>query len=616
MVDFNLSQYILCEASSLAELHSIGNGFKLEITNSTVTQRLVDIPLMHSYLSFQMDTEEIELYPGIFYAQAAKAALLRGTINKDPTSTYPMKGCGLYFDLVLNVENKENTLAKDVNFIALIPLVTPLVDGEDEGSIAHVVPVLEKYYRKHNYTYPWTQIENREIDFIDYAEIAGKNVCYVDDFDTPVKLSRNQRDDEETNKILNKFELPNDINITLDEKAGATRGISPNTFLRQLYFTDAEKFYETAAPRKSLFINTATEEGAKAYYGNDPIPENETDADNKNVAKVHLAFIRVDTYFYTSMFNQYQLPSGFDGNVLISIDKFDQSGDDEFENGKILGEIKPKIRHPGHYNSSMPDYHTLEPNQYYNAMRRYDNMIQYDPTDAEQLKELQKRTNDTVKLTHLMVPNKDTFIRRAGNIYGFKENSDKSGYLEQYPSVKFVFGHSIPLTLDPAITRLGGYVEIILPSGVKFNDEDPVEADRITTSADNVAFFLTEYDKNTGSLKLYFRRGLMPNEAYGLPSKCEAYLENLNSNTNITITLKIYELKFDFNSPTLESYYLVNTTNDLTAVYKSFYSFPCLYLENKLSRKSTFSDEDSKDMYEYELMNPFASVHWEALPER
>ena len=604
LADFNLSQYLLCEASSLAELSSIGNKFKIEITNSTVTQRLVDIPLMHSYLSFKLGTENIEIYPGIFYAQAAMAAVLRGTLNKDPTSTYPMSGCGLYFDLVLNVENKENTLAKDVNYIALIPLVTPLVDGEDEGAIAHVVPVLEKYYRKHNYSYPWIQIENREKDFIDYAEVAGKDVCYVDDFDTPVKLSRNQRDDEEVNKILNKYELPTDETITLDEKAGATRGISPNTLLRQLYFTDAEKFYETAAPRLSLFINTATEKGAKAYYGEDPIPDDEKDLDNANVARVHLAFIRVDTYFYTSIFDQYQLPSGFDKDVLISIDKFEQS---DILEGKIFGEIRPKVKIPGHYNSSKPDYNTLEPNQYYNALRRYDYMKQYDPTDPEQLKELQKRTNDTIKLTHLMVPNKDPFVKRAGNIYGFKENSatDKSGYLEQYPSVKFVFGHSIPLTLDPAITRLGGYVEIILPSEVNFKDEDPAEADRITTSADNVAFYKTEYDKDTRVLKLYFRRGLMPNEAYGLPSKCEAYFENLNSTADITITLKIYELKFDFSSQALETYYL-RDTKEITAVYKSFYSFPCLYLENKLSRKSTFADEESRDMYEYELMNPFA----------
>ena len=59
--------------------------------------------------------------------KAALAAVLRGTINKDPTSIYPLEGYGRYFDLVLNVENKEATEAKDVNYISLIPLVTPLL---------------------------------------------------------------------------------------------------------------------------------------------------------------------------------------------------------------------------------------------------------------------------------------------------------------------------------------------------------------------------------------------------------------------------------------------------------------------------------------------------------
>jgi hypothetical protein len=100
----------------------------------------------------------------------------------------------------------------------------------------------------------------------------------------------------------------------------------------------------------------------------------------------------------------------------------------------------------------------------------------------------------------------------------------------------------------------------------------------------------------------------MPNENYGLPSKCEAFLENLNKKANFSVTLNIYQLKYDFSSESLESYYKVedSTINDLNSVYKSFYSFPCLYMENKLSRKSTFDPESTNEMLEYELMNPFA----------
>ena len=607
--DLNHSQYLLCEASSINKLTSIVGEFKIEITDYQVTQRLYDIPLMHSSFSFKIGSgdniETIEVTPGIFYGQAAVAAVLRGTLNKDPTSAYPMKGKGLYFDLVLNVENKENTLAKDVNYIAQIPLVTPLVDGEDEGLIAQVVPVYEDYYFKHNFTYPWVDIEERPRDYIDYAEVAGKNICYVDDFDTPVKLSKNQRTDEGI-EYPNKFELPNDTKIEMDEKMGSSKGISPYTLLRQLYFVDAERFYETAHSRQSLFVNTATEEGAKAYYGNDVIPENERDGDNEKIAKVQCAFIRVDTYFYTSIFNQYQLPSGIDGNVLISIDKFNQSNAPIID--AQLGFIRTELQNPGHYNSSLGKYKTLKPNEYRNPFRQYKNMKQYDPTDPDDLGELQTLTNGSVKLSHFMSPNKHPLIKNAGNIYGFKKEGDHGhGYLEQYPSVKFVYAHSIPLVLAPEITRLGGYVEIKLLNGVRFLEDNPIEKDRITTSADNVAFYKYEYNKDTGIVKLYFRRGLMPNENYGLPSKCEAYFEELNSYANTTVELNIYELKHDFSQVSLESYYKIESAHkEITAEYKSFFSFPCLHLENRLSRKNPYKDEPNKDMYEFELMNPFA----------
>ena len=604
--EFNKSQYLLCQAASIEQLHSIGSQFKIEITNYTVTQKLVDIPLLFSSLSFEMENELIQLNPGIFYAQAAIAALLRGTLNKHPSSAYPMLGRGLYFDLVLTVENKENTLAKDVNYIAMVPLVTPLVDGEDEGKVAQVIPPYEDYYFRHNFSYPWVDIDNRSRDYVDYAEVAGKNVCYVNDYDTPVKLSKNQRSDEKVD-YPNKFNMTKNENITLDEQQGPSKGISPYTLLRQLNFVDAERFYETAAPRQTLFINPATEIGAREYFKGGDIPLEEQDIEDPTKGRVHLAFIRVDTFFYTSIFNQYQLPKGLDGTVLLSIDKFEQGNTKE---DKTLGAIRAKIRTPGHYDWTKGRLNTLQPNQYTNPMRQYKNIKQYDPTNPADLKTLQEMTNDndTIKLTHFMMPNKISLIHRAGNIYGFAEDdSDGNGHLIEYPSVKFVYAHSIELILAPEITRLGGYVDIILDEGVDFSIDDPVEEDKITTSADNVAFFKNEYIRDTHTVRLYFRRGLMPNENYGLPSKCEAYLENLNKKENFTVTIKIYELKYDFSSETLESYYLIeNATKEIEAVYKSFFSYPCVYLNNKVSRKSSFSDKESRDMFEYELMNPFA----------
>ena len=609
----NKEKYIKCSLTSLSKLNSFSKEFKLELTDYSITSRLNDIPLMYSKIKYKDNeiNKDIVNTPGIFYAQAAVAALLRGTINKDPTSYYPLDGFGRYFDLVLNVENKEATEARDVNYISLIPLVTPLFDGEDEGSVAKIVPLYDNYYDDHEYIFPWTSIENRGVDYIDYVEVAGKNVCYVADYDTPVKLSKVERSSLTEENVKNLFSPTG--NAEPDDYAGLDKATNANSLLKQIYFGDNEKFYETASARTSLFINTAAEEGAKALFGDESnIPEGLKDPYNSKRTKVQYAFIRVDTYFYNSMFGQYQLPDGFNDTILISIDKFDQSSL-QTPKGNALSELKAEIVNPGYYNSSKEKFKKLKPNEYANSLKQLKFMKQYDPTNVNDLKELQSITNSTIYVSHFMVPFTDkNGVTKAESILGFKEfdkeHGDGSGYLEQYPSVKFVKGHSIELILKPEITRLGGKVEIILPSDVSFIVDDPVNGEEsITTSADNVAFYKTEYNKETKIITLYFKRGLMPNENYGQPSKCKVFLENLNKKEDFDITLKIYNFKYDFSNDDLESYEPQSEEDKVvTANYISFFSLPCLYMENKLTRTNSFSEEDDHKMYEYELMNPFA----------
>ena len=600
------SKYIKCTIPTLDKLSSVTKEFKIEITDYSITSLLNDIPLMYSKVKYtDGEINKDMLYtPGIFYAQAALAAVLRGTINKDPTSYYPQEGWGLYFDLVLNIQNKENTEARNVSYISLIPLVSPLFDGEDEGSVAKVIPLYENYYENHNYSYPWLDVNNRGVDYIDYVEVANKGVCYVSDYDTPSKWGKVTRSSLE-GIVDNLFEPHG--NAVADDYAGLTKATNANSLLKQIYFADNEKFYETASPRISLFINTATKEGAEAMFGNN-IPADLVDPHDSTKTKTQYAFIRVDTYFYNSIFGQYQLPDGFDDKVLISIDRFDQSS--LTPDGDSLSDIKRVLVNKGHYDSSKERYNRLKPNEYANSLRQLKFMKQYDPTKPEELEALQQLTKSKVYMSHYMVPFTDnTKINNADSIIGFQldpSKSDGSGFLTQYPSVKFVKGHSIELILEPEITRLGGKTEIQLPSGVSFEVEEPIEKEEsITTSADNVAFYKTEYDKTKNIITLFFKRGLMPNENYGQPSKCKVFIENLNKKENFDVTIKIYDFKYDFSKENIEAYE-EQKTKEVTASYIPFFSLPCLYIENKLTRTNEFSNEEFHEMSEYELMDPFA----------
>ena len=196
---------------------------------------------------------------------------------------------------------------------------------------------------------------------------------------------------------------------------------------------------------------------------------------------------------------------------------------------------------------------------------------------------------------------------KAGSILGFERtNDDGSGHLKQYPLVKFVYGYSIDLVLDPAVTRLAGSAQIILGEA-NFGNQDPIIKERIAISADNMGFYKTEYYKEINTIIVYFKGGLMLNEIYGQPSKCKVFIENLNKKESFDVTLKIFNLKYDFGSENLESLILVEEeTKTIIDAYIPLFSLPCLYMENKLKRKTTFLDEVSHNMYEYELMNPYA----------
>ncbi len=97
----------------------------------------------------------------------------------------------------------------------------------------------------------------------------------------------------------------------------------------------------------------------------------------------------------------------------------------------------------------------------------------------------------------------------------------------------------------------------------------------------------------------------MPNENYGQPSKCKVFIENLNKKENFDVTIKIYDFKYDFSKENIEAYE-EQKTKEVTASYIPFFSLPCLYIENKLTRTNEFSNEEFHEMSEYELMDPFA----------
>ena len=110
---------------------------------------------------------------------------------------YPFPGRGYPADTVLQVENKENTVARDVVYYGVIPLISPLVDGSNQAAVAISMEFYNKYYTSkvtegsNNYYVPFTETTQNE--YIDFQELSGKDVILGADWDQQVKISKELR---------------------------------------------------------------------------------------------------------------------------------------------------------------------------------------------------------------------------------------------------------------------------------------------------------------------------------------------------------------------------------------------------------------------------------------
>lgn len=199
------------------------------------------------------------------------------------------------------------------------------------------------------------------------------------------------------------------------------------------------------------------------------------------------------------------------------------------------------------------------------------------------------------------MPVVDPEVQRADNILDWTVNADGTGYLTGYPSLQFVYGHTLGISVSPNITRQGGRFEIVLPSGVAFKS-DPIANGWVTYSADQVAFYQTTYSAATNTITSFFKRGLQPNEAYGKDSALQVMIEQLTISTNTSVTLSVYGMNYDLSNPG-SNYedYVLETTVTVPLLYGSFYSLPAVEMHIKLNRSA-----GNTQMLPYEMMQPYA----------
>jgi hypothetical protein len=113
-----------------------------------------------------------------------------------------------------------------------------------------------------------------------------------------------------------------------------------------------------------------------------------------------------------------------------------------------------------------------------------------------------------VRKTHYLYPvNQDLY---PSDLEAFDE---KGGYADYSDIVKLIRPHTTTMLIPPETSRKGGKI-IIKLNNLEF-DGDAIQEDLVSFSADQIAFYNTIYDAVNRTITAYFKRGQMPNEAYG-----------------------------------------------------------------------------------------------------
>ena len=602
LTDMDMTSYIQCTLSELQKYSEFSKEIVIEITDQSVTQKATDIALFYPLLEFtDFETNErINIDYGAVTVTAALSAILRVTANSEPPGDYPVFGYGNYLDQVFNVENKENTIAKNINLITVIPLVSLLVNDIRENSVVHTLKFYDQYYKDHNYKYPFTKTLV-DVDYIDYAELSDKGIIFDNDFDEPVKYIKVERNDLKKNNLVdNLYEPSGNVKTNVDENN--LLKTNSQMLLKELCYHDADIFYEVADFRRFVFIDTSTKEGAQTYY-NGNIPEEEKDPADPTRAKIEIPFARVDFYFESDP--NYQVPTNITDDMAFTIDKY--KPEPIITTDREINNYTANISKVGSFNSEKNDGKLIE-DEFYNVLKQHTKIKKF----INPLKPGYNITEDfpDIKVSHYLVLIPGTRIQRAGSIKGFIEeetgNDYKHGYLEEYPEVKFIYAHSVRFNIAKNLTRLGGKLIIDLGTSTFKNDKLPEENDFVTLSVDGVAVYKIEYDYVKGVKNIitaYFKRGLMPDEICGKDSPVELNVENLTSPDSINAVIELYELKYDLSKKenNFESYAKVESfVSNQILTYEKFWSMPCLIINNKFERYETDS------IKEYELLDPYA----------
>ena len=599
----NTYEYLKCSKDIINQFENLELTIKIEILNKNVTQNSRTFSLIYTRLKYHDDiiNKNIVYNTGEIIIKSSPLTILKGQYYINPTSNYQISGEGIFLDNYLNIEHINGPDIQNVNFITIIPLISPLLDNFDLGKIINKIEIYDNYYTNHNYKFPFNE-NGTDYDYIDYAELSGKDIINVIDWDTPVKISKVMRNDIDLDENHNIYSPHNRIPVEEMDILGSNiiKMTNSDELLKEVFYNDDfDLIDESFNLRELVFIDVSKEKGAEIQYNGD-LSKCKTGKDEiRNACKYDFVWMRNDLFFYDN--SEYFNPKGIKKKILLTIDKY--------ANENILINSKSPIIKEGSFDSNSND--KLIPNEYENVLLNNVEFELYNLSNNEGKKKLEDTFKGNINFTHYIIPVNDKNLKSANSIYNFEmeEGSNIRGYNKVYPDLKFIDGYLIKLRWLPKNPKTGGKIIIELPENVQFKD-DPIDNEYITISADNIVFFNTTFNDN--QIILYYRKGFFSNDQSEKPFLCEVYLENIilePNYSNFTVNIQTKSIIRDISELNMESYEdeeykdiidNIEYINSSIAIYNFFWSFPALYIKNQLK------DNKKNQIKKYELLIPYS----------
>ena len=586
----NKNDYLFCDLNDIPKYEKHLFNITISVLNYKATQQKYNVLILNPVLTFYDSYENKNVFSEQVRVNCEAASLLRVAINPDPSSFYPVKGEGQYVDNVVKIENKEQTSAFEVEYVGLIPVISPLTDGDDQRKTQWSLKIYVDYYNneKNNFEVPFNSTNAQ--DFVYTPFLQGTGAVIVAEWDSPVLPVK---------ETINKERIEN---INLDKEVNL-KGINigmitiekPSEIIRQVNYRISDRFYKLASQRLMVFVDDSTPEGAQTLYKTfDNIPDVWKDKFKGDRAKREFIFTRSDIYFYDN--ENYVNPPKITDKVVLSVDKYrpydPKNTNCVEERGYAIG----KINEYGYFTNFEPDKRNtiLKPHIYKNEMFEYCGLTVIDPLNEQEINNFFGDTKH-IRPVHYIIPNVEKDIERPSQIYNFTEENPHYGYHSVYKSIKFLYVHTLDFKIKASTCIYGGKITIDL-GNYNIKDNDP---EKVTIAPDQIAVYQIKLTGKT--IEAYFRRGLMSNEQFGKDLSLTINIEDLydgknRKEENVNLTITIEQMTYDISKPPLYETYKEVSNEIYEFKFASAWSYPAIEIKSTLNR--TFNG--------YETMEPFS----------